>query len=306
MKRILSISAASLAIGALVIVSCQKNNTDAHEKLSTQISKKSSSDFSHFIRFPDGTSLIDANPGVDFVLPPTHEVVAVDQNNMLMQSDGGSITCTCESSSSGGCDPFKAGSKYGCINEECNDCDGKTKVADLSDNLVLVSSADFVIRTIDPGTEIDLFETVDEFMAAPAFNDILLRLPEVTDRINEIYEQIYPGGVPAFITDDNINSIPSTYKRLAINLFGTAAFFIVPDTYGNQGLYISSDAGAGGITCDCKSGNSGCTKKKRFGVDYCSSGSCNSCNLDGIYKLQGVEYDVQYIDGYVYEMLPME
>ncbi len=289
----------SLLLG-LTIYSCTKDHfylTDLKAGAETpsemlNFENETTTDIVDLLRLPIGTTVTETNTGIDFNLPDGYALVSRDENGGVITAKDGSYTCTCKSGESEGCSPFKAKGQYGCLGGGCKTCEGKAgdRTAEWEEDAIIINFNEPLVY----------YESLDELKATPLSQAVILEIPEVAQTLEEFTDFIYPEGLPAFLI--NGDPIPDGYNHVAISLYGTLAFMVLPDDTDTDSPRLIT--GGAGIKCSCGSGSSGCEKKKKLGIEYCDGDDCTSCTLSDrrIAVKEGldwVEYSVEWIGGYI-------
>ena len=193
------------------------------------------------------------------------------------------MTCNCTSGTD--CSPVERSGKYYCVmGPTCNLCSKKTTSNGKEVKITGIYSQSFGISFIssspegENGTVSSLaFSKKNELLGNATSS--LFAIPDVQDEILNVYNFIYNNNIPAFITH-NSNIIPAGYKFVEVSIYGNLALLTVPAAMvDNRFVSYETTTGAGGHSCSCLSGTSGCIKNSLFGAKFCEAGNCKTCKL---------------------------
>jgi hypothetical protein len=200
------------------------------------------------------------------------------------------ITCTCTEGE--GCNPGKYKGKYTCtMLTGCSECTKETSkssksgqsnaLIDIHGIVDFNQGITFLTPALTGLVQTDAYLSVHEETYGGAFGK-MFEIPRVAQGIQDFLEEFYNGKVPGFLQDGS-SEIPSDYSLVHVNIFGNVAAIPFPSSMFDKvndtpGSYITS---VGKITCNCKSGQSGCVRETAAAgtVQYCESGKCKSCTL---------------------------
>jgi hypothetical protein len=255
--------------------------------------------YEQYWHFPNGTAfgkMYDhemEDSTLSFLLPANWKIIVSNGENEPLSYVYGGIRCRCKKGS-GGCSPVNYGNEFGCINANCEVCEGSlTNIVNDNETVTIkeLDTRDAVLINIaDTVTPVFKF---DNLIGRKMFSKVLTELPGFEQNILEAYYFIYgckeKSCLPGFIFQENTPA-PIEYKYIAILYFGTIAFIPVPDSADNTSPYLPDWASH---SCRCHNG-SGCTPKSKLGVRYCEAGACTDCELNTIISVPEGDFIRQY------------
>ncbi|QMU63222.1 MAG: hypothetical protein GKR88_02315 [Flavobacteriaceae bacterium] len=273
-------------VSILFIVSC--TNESEIEKVENPISKKLDIQKVEFpdtsknsavdgLKLPEGSIVKKINKStIKIILPKGYVLVEVNNNRFVYYSET-SYTCTC--SGSNGCDVFYVRGNYGCSHGSCTgQCTGQfTNNANRNINKENL----FIIKKdihLSPSTDKE-FENLDYMPEKLVLN---LR-SEFQKYAKSIYGDRYSKAINYV---DNANAKKSDINNIMLvkmKMYGYKFIYAVSTNdlkpemmQSNRFIPLTHE---GGHSCNCESGNSGCTADSSWGVKYCKGGSCTKCTM---------------------------
>ncbi|WP_340202291.1 hypothetical protein [Ascidiimonas sp. W6] len=231
------------------------------------------------IILPDGSQIEKINNStIKINLPKGYYIANTSGRLLELTSGGGSYTCTC--SGSNGCNVFYVKGNYGCSHGSCTgNCTGSFsdrngKEIDI-ENIFIINEED----VLAPATE-DEFESLpympknlilslrNEFKsyATTLYGNKSLEALEYVDRKN--------------VQRSDINDI----MLVKMKMYGYKFIYSVntsllkPEIF-KSNKFLVLDYDGGGHSCNCDSGQSGCSPDSSWGVKYCEGGACTNCTM---------------------------
>lgn len=274
------------AIAVLLLTGCRKDNTLVVKELNPEFDAKIIAGILQSpekgIPFPEGTQATLTESGmVQLVLPEGYHYIVTrpgsDELQILNSDEALGVTCNCTKGNN--CTPVKYKNKYYCVmGDGCSSCDKATTLDEVDvdveglyneniDITLLVKKQERGLAAAGTST---LAETIGQANAA------LFKQSFVKEGLFKLYNFIYEGKIPSFITN-NEPTIPQGYRMVAVNVYGNVAAIPIPVNMAKEDSFIEVDAKA---SCKCNDASpTGCTRGSFFGAVYCEAGSCKSCSL---------------------------
>jgi hypothetical protein len=275
-----------LAILGIVIVACKKNREKINREKSPVVSSvnlKSGIDGENIgFQFPLGTSFtenVNSDGEImsyDFTLPSNSKMFGITSNNDItygLAGGTGTLTCTC--SGKGGCKPFTAAGKWGCLMDGCTDCKGTvkaTKTANETLNLFFVvrgEASEFLyLSSLGNGSPI---LSIEDWLTLPFI--------ESSDFDNSVFQNVFTE-LSEYISSESRNS--NNMVSIPYSIEGKKMLIDIPFELVEDGMLYTIQAGSSvsSISCSgsCKNGN--CVKKTAAmgQVTYCD-GCQSGCSL---------------------------
>lgn len=257
------------------LISC--NQEKENLKISQNIEKNA--DQPTLLPLPEGTVITEIKDennittSLDFTFNNNSELIGYYEENGITKistSGNGSLTCTC--TGTGGCKPFTAGGKIGCLIDGCKECKGTVNSKTIAFDFIFIRngeiSAELSLSSlgswstiIDPQTWLDL-----PFMDASDLENTNFK-----EALNEIQDYISENAG----STENLVSIP-------MQIMNKKFLIDVPFSLVENGMLYSFKASGSGSTITCSgSCNYGTCKKVSAGmgqVTYCD-GCQTGCTL---------------------------
>jgi hypothetical protein len=272
----------------LLVFACtnEAGTTDKIEKTQSDSEKYELSDFPTVtknasvggLNLPDGSIIkkID-NSTIKITLPKGYNMGIISGRLLELTADG-SYTCTC--SGSNGCNVFYVKGNYGCSHGSCTgSCTG--------------GFSNRSGKTIDSE---NVFIIEQENELAPATDTEFEKLPYMPEKLILSLENEFKAYAATLYDDKYLEALDYVDERNAKTSDINDIMLVKMKMYGYKFIYsvntkvlkpeimksnkfLVLDYDGGGHTCNCDSGQSGCTANTSWGVKYCEGGSCTKCTM---------------------------
>lgn len=225
-------------------------------------------------KIPDGTTTRLTNNGtrVELTFPKGIKFVSVRDGKLNYMP----ATCyECTGQCSEGCDVLYVNDKFG-----CNQCDNGSSCTGRSiecpQHLHLATKGGFVNLHAGISFAKASANLERDFLQGPGI-DLLMQIPEVAEAMKAFDKRIFGTENPDY------SAIKGGTRPYLMNVFGTPVIYHVPESYVASARLSAEDlysiAPGDEITCDCRSGSSGCEYDSGLGWKGCISGDCVTCMM---------------------------
>jgi hypothetical protein len=267
----------------VTLFACNKMNSSSNQNAVSKedIKQRNSIEEVSGFKFPDGTIFTNnlnsdgEIKSIDFKLPVNSKIFGILSNNTLVNrtgDGGGGLKCTC--TGTGGCKPFTAGGKWGCLIDGCSKCTGT------------VSSKS---NAAGQGDLLDLFFIQrgegNEFLALSALNNSRpiidinewLELPFVTNE--EINRAEFQNAIISLLDYiDNKSSEKQDMVSIPFYISGKKMLIDVPYSTIEDGMLYTVSGGSVSCSGSCPNGSCGKSTAAMGQVTYCD-GCQSGCTL---------------------------
>lgn len=230
------------------------------------------------IPVPDGTQIEKVDNATIKISLPKGYYFANVSGRLLELTPDGSYTCTC--SGSNGCNVFYVKGNYGCSHGSCTgSCTGNFSnrkaikidkenifIIDHEDILAPATDAEFETLPYIPEKLILSLENEFKSYARSLYGDKFVEVLNYVDKKNS--------------GKSDINDI----MLVKMKMYGFKFIYSVNTTMLKPEImksnkFLALDYEGGGHSCNCDSGQSGCTADTSWGVKYCDGGACTKCTM---------------------------